>query len=303
MNGVVRCFRWSTRSICTFGVGAFFSQALISGVHGQSWQPSASVAPNPSKLVVMECQDQAPCTPWRLNHGVGYVDPAQGESSVILLRAADSKGDSVGFDRYYFGGKNDGLVARYIGSFVDDNRVMGTYTWLGQTEKHPWYWEKAEIADGVPSVVHFCAENCSTWSLGAGPPHDIPHFGNEDQGGFVNVVSWTPSSVVMKRTERGNCPGTATITGRLSRDGNTLIDGKQTWDTATCWAAGATHSVKLAWGAAIDTVPGCNDMRDHRGPCPIDNQSLPPAKDYSPLVELALRAFFRAWIDSLNSAN
>ncbi len=297
MNGILPSLPRSLRTALAL-VGAFLSQALIAGVHGQSTQPSASGVPSSSKLAVMECQDQV-CTNWRFNHSVGFVDPTQGETSVIILRPADSKGDTVGFDRFYFGGKNDGLVARYTGNFVNDNSVMGTYTWMGQTEKHSWYWEKAKISERVPSVIHFCAANCFTWTLDAGPPYDIPHFGNEARGGSVNVVSWTPNSVVMKRTEHGNCPGTATITGRLSQDGNTLLDGKITWDTATCWAAGTTGSVQAAWGPALNTVRGCNQE-----PCSVDKQPLPPARDdYSPLVEIGLRAFFRAWIDYLNSPN
>ena len=104
--------------------------------------------------------------------------------------------------------------------------------------------------------MHLCLAHCQTWNLDKGAPYDKPHYGNASSGGIVVVERWTPESVVMKRTDFGQVPGKATLTGKLSSDGNSIVDGNIAWTWHPCCGTTTTGRFIAAWGPAVDTVPG-----------------------------------------------
>jgi hypothetical protein len=108
-------------------------------------------------------------------------------------------------------------------------------------------------------------EHCSTWTLDKGAPFDKPHYGSVAAGGIVIVESWTRESVVMNRTDYGQYPGAAVLTGKLSSDGNSIVNGTITWTYHPCCGL-SSGQYNAAWGTAINTVPASDAERDRGKP-------------------------------------
>jgi hypothetical protein len=97
--------------------------------------------------------------------------------------------------------------------------------------------------------MHFCALNCFTLKL------DNGRYVITSDNGFITsiwaVESFTRQSVILHRTDSSGF--SAVLTGQISKEGNRLIN--ETWD-------GKASDFKLAWGTALNTVPGSNEERD-----------------------------------------
>jgi len=125
-------------------------------------------------------------------------------------------------------------------------------------------------------VLHFCAAHCSTWYL----THDhkgyagVPDYpGIPDNAPGVVIESFTRDSVVLNRTDAPNqwFPKglKAVITGQLSPDGNSLVNGKIRWT----FGQSGIYDVRLAWGAALDSIPGS----DAPPVAQATSRNIPPA--------------------------
>ena len=118
---------------------------------------------------------------------------------------------------------------------------------------------------GVPGVIHWCAQHCITliWQNG--------RYTNAMAPGTTEWIldSFTRESFVMRRTDyqlkagETVVGGKAVLSGRISEQGNTIADGKITWTYHPCCGTG-TGTFTASWGAALDTVPGSDEERDHR---------------------------------------
>jgi hypothetical protein len=115
-----------------------------------------------------------------------------------------------------------------------------------------------------PEVLHWCAQHCTTWRLDKGPPFDKPHYGIEGQGSIVVVERFSYESVIMERTDL-NPPGKATLRGKVSKDGNSIVTGTIEWTYHPCCGTG-TGQFQAAWGSAINTVPGSDAEREQLTP-------------------------------------
>lgn len=105
----------------------------------------------------------------------------------------------------------------------------------------------------LPPVMHICFGGCSAGKGGA-LLLENGHYVMRDAQGVANlyeVVKFTPESVVFKRTDYRPRPASAMLTGRISADGTSIIDGKIMWP-----GAAAPNPFQMAWGAAINSVPG-----------------------------------------------
>lgn len=103
----------------------------------------------------------------------------------------------------------------------------------------------------LPPVVHMCFAGCARGN-GMTLPLENGHYVAKDGQGVAaayDVVRFTSDEVVITRTDYRPVQTRATLTGRISADGNALIDGKAHWPTAI-------NPFQMAWGDAIDLVPG-----------------------------------------------
>jgi hypothetical protein len=94
-----------------------------------------------------------------------------------------------------------------------------------------------------PEVMRFCASECFTFKWN-GESYDAYQEGREDQGvhSKVTIQEFTPASVVMTVTNLHG-PGIAALTGRISPEGNSTIDGVYTW---TAGYSGGGH-YEMTW--------------------------------------------------------
>jgi len=112
-----------------------------------------------------------------------------------------------------------------------------------------------------PRIMHWCAQHCATWVwmdgryVGEGTQHPerTPRCG-------VTVERFTRESIIMHRTDCVPYPGTAVLTGRLSADGNSIVNGIIRWTYHPCCGL-SSGPYQAAWGNAIGTVPGSDQER------------------------------------------
>jgi hypothetical protein len=129
-------------------------------------------------------------------------------------------------------------------------------------------------APSLPGVIHFCAANCMTLKLQNG--HyvvDDPNYGSR-----WDVKSFTPDSVVLQR-QWSRMEWDATYTGKISPDGNALVDVAVNGKT--------DPNVHFTWGTALEQTPGNNAERDRRN---AQNQPPPPAPKPRENIEAAATA-------------
>jgi hypothetical protein len=108
-------------------------------------------------------------------------------------------------------------------------------------------------AGPLPPVIHFCGGGCAS-GKGTTLALDGNRYVARDAQGIAaayEVVTFTRESVIIKRTDYRPVPGTATLTGKLSPDGNSIVDGKIRWA-----GSASPNPFQMAWGEAVNTVPG-----------------------------------------------
>jgi hypothetical protein len=246
--------------------------ALTTVSYGQSTQSSQNAAQAPSKsqtavpVTMTECEGTNNCATWTFLGGSGNGHWPSGEIANLSVERSDA--NSVVIRRADSTGVSAGLTAVYTGTRHDD-RVGGEYTssWPGHWDNKSgnWYATVEKNPIGPPSVMHWCALHCGTWTLDKGAPFDKPHYGSEASGQIVVVENFTRESVVMKRTDYGPYPGTAVLTGQLSSDGNSVVAGKIEWTYHPCCGT-SVDNFTAAWGTALNTVPASDAERDRGKP-------------------------------------
>ena len=125
-----------------------------------------------------------------------------------------------------------------------------------------------ESAQGPPRVFHFCWINCATLTLENGV-----YARTDGTDESWNIERFTPTSVVLRRHDApaawNGFSTDVTYQGQVSNERliNVTVNGK------------AVPDIQVAWGAALDTLPGNNAERDQRklvqnymGSPPIDNE-------------------------------
>ena len=95
----------------------------------------------------------------------------------------------------------------------------------------------------LPPVIHICMAHCGPlmWDNG----HYI-NFGPENTS-IYTVESFTRESVIIHRTDKGRFPLTATLTGRMSDDGESIVNGKIDWTSGNSGSSPFTAE----WGSRI----------------------------------------------------
>jgi hypothetical protein len=261
-----------SRSTLLSVVFAAFSLASVSSA--QTTPSNRNPVPAPTKpqasavpVTMTECEGTNNCASWTFLGGQGNGQWPSGEianlsverydDNTVVIRRADSTGPSAG------------LTAVYSGTRHGD-RVGGEFTssWPGHWNSMSGNWYATVERNPItpPSVMHICLANCQIWTLDKGAPFDKPHYGSMAAGVLVVVDKWTRESVVLNRTDY-NVPGTAVLTGKLSSDGNSMVNGIINWTWHPCCGTSA-GPYTAAWGTAINTVPGSNAERDRGKPQP-----------------------------------
>jgi hypothetical protein len=126
------------------------------------------------------------------------------------------------------------------------------------------------VALPLPAVVHMCFAGCARGS-GMTLPLENGHYVARDAKGIsavYDVIKFTRAEVIMTRTDY-RPPVKATLTGTISEDGYAITDGKAKFSPTT------TNPFMMAWGQAIDTIPGDDHGKPAIVPCDVTSQTAP----------------------------
>jgi len=247
----------SPRTLLGVVLAAF---GLTTGTFSQTSQPAQNVTKAPSKsqpaapVTMTECEGVNNCATWTFlgTQGTGQwpsgniaslsVDRYDNES--VVIRRADSTGASAG------------LTAVYTGTRHGD-RVGGDFTssWPGHWDNQSGNWyATVQKPQTPPPVMRVCdpAGACSTWTWNNG------HY----DGAWSNatatmiVASFSPESVIIKRTDTGGRPGyyAYVYTGKISSQGNSIINGDRLGEPGSV-QAGVSGHFTATWGAAMGDNP------------------------------------------------
>jgi hypothetical protein len=245
-------------SLSTFA-SALLAAFAMTVSYGQNAQP-APKAQAAVPVTMTECEGTNNCATWTFLGGTGNGRWPSGEianltversdASTVVIRRADSTGASAG------------LTAVYTGTRHDD-RVGGEFTsswpghWAGRSGN--WYATVEKGPVSPPSVMHFCAAHCLTFTWENGVYTNYTNLpGQSAERRVLTIESFTRSSVVLRRADTGSNPMTATMRGQMAADGNSVVNGM----------SDGTSPFKLAWGAALHTLPGSDEERDYGKPQP-----------------------------------
>jgi hypothetical protein len=259
---------------CKHSLGKFILAALATFapttvLYGQSAPSARNAAPAPPTsraavpVTMTECEGTNNCATWTFLGLQGNGQWPSGEvanlsvenfdAGTVVIRRADSTGSAAGLTAIYKGIRHGDRIG---------GELMSSWPGHWENKSGNWYATIGKATQGPPNLMHWCAAHCSTWEwvngryVGAGTPH--PEL---NPGCGVTVESFTRESVIMHRTDCGPVPGKAVLTGQISSQGNTIVNGTITWTYHPCCGL-ATGTFNAAWGTAIDSIPGSD------GPAP-----------------------------------
>jgi Sel1 repeat len=110
-----------------------------------------------------------------------------------------------------------------------------------------------------PPVMHLCIARCFpiVWDK----DHYI-NFGPENTS-IYTVERFTRDSIIMHRTDKGHFPLTAMMTGQISADGNSMVNGRIVWTSGN---SGSGPFI-AKWGSALDDDVVAGQRRLLHIPC------------------------------------
>src|SRR5208283_4287790 len=97
-----------------------------------------------------------------------------------------------------------------------------------------WHTAADKAPVSIPSVMHWCSQHCGTFTwmngqfCGADACRDMK----------LTVESFTRESVIIHRTDLRPYPGIAVLTGQISSDGNSIVNGMINWTYHPCCGTG-----------------------------------------------------------------
>jgi hypothetical protein len=245
-------------AMCVSVFLAIFTPATVS--FGQVNQPEDS-----RPFTMTECEGVDNCATWTFLGAQGNGQWRSGEVANLYFQKVtikDDKSVDVEIRRADSTGSTVGLTAIYKGTWRD-NRVGGEFTssWPGHWKDKSGNWyAMMEAPLSLPSVMHLCAhDHCLTYTWEDGHYTNYTNLPNQSgEKRVLTVKSFTRESIVFYDKEEGSYPLTAIWTGRISSEGSNIADGTV---IITTWGGKpsrdpAPYPFKLAWGAALDLIPG-----------------------------------------------
>jgi hypothetical protein len=246
--------------------GSVFRPEMAAG-HGA---PSRTTAQAPSKaraatpVTMTECEGVNNCATWTFLGAQGNGQCPSGEVANLSVERYDD--NSVVIRRADSTGSSAGLTAVYTGTRRGD-RVGGEFTssWPGHWDSRSGNWyATVEAPISPPSAMRFCGANCGTltWENG--------HYVLTSRNGFEapgfssiwTVESFTRESVILHRHDSPDPVNPASLPNGWAESQRTATV------SSTEPRMADRNGFRLAWGPAINTVPGSNAERDRGQPPP-----------------------------------
>ena len=209
----------------------------------------------PTPVTMTECEGTKACGTWTFLGSQGNGQWPSGETANLSVEHFDA--DSVVIRRADPTGPSAGLTAVYRGTRRGD-RIEGEFTAAhpGREESvtGDWHATISKTPQNLPMLMHMCIR-CES-GMGATLVWENGHYRNvaalAGESEIFTVESFTRESVILHRTDHGLHEGEAILKGRISEQGNSIVDGVQRW----IGNPNSDHEFHAAWGDAISTVPG-----------------------------------------------
>jgi hypothetical protein len=256
-----------TYSLLRFFAVVLATLALTTITFGQAPQSAQKGAQAPSKsqvaapVTMTECEGVNNCATWTFLGAQGTGQWPSGEVANLSVERYDN--DSVMIRRADSTGSSAGLTAVYTGTRHGD-RVGGEFTsaWPGHWENKSGNWyATVQKPQAPPPVMRVCDPNgtCGTWTWNNG--HYDGVWAQAGVTATLTVVSLTPESVIIKRTDAGARIGLAyTYSGKISAQGDSILDGVWVGEPGTR-EGGASGHFTATWGAALGDNPAARPSR------------------------------------------
>jgi len=218
--------------------------AIASSTQVQAAPKSSASAP----VTMTECEGTNNCATWTFLGKQGTGQWPSGETASLTVEHFDA--DSVVIHRADSTGPSAGLTADYRGTRKGD-RIAGEFTVL-RSGANPvtanWYATIGQSQHALPRLMHGCIR-CEP-GYGGTFVWENDHYTNvaapEGIHEILTVESFTRESVILHMTRTGRYSGTDVMRGQISPQGNTIVNG----------VLKDGRTFHMAWGDAIDTVPG-----------------------------------------------
>jgi len=247
------------------GLLTFISAVLASISYGQNNPPARNASPAPANsqaavpVTMTECEGTNNCATWTFLGTQGNGQWPSGEvanlavehfdANTVVIRRADSTGPSAGLTAVYNGARHG-------------DRIGGEFTssWPGHwnSTSGNWYATIGKAAQSPPPVMRVCdpAGACSIWTWNNG--HYDGAWSNATA--TMAVVSFSPDSVIIKRTDTGGRPGyyAYVYTGKISVQGNSILNGDWVGAPGSV-QAGVSGHFTATWGAALQDNPAARN--------------------------------------------
>jgi len=231
--------------------------------------PAAQATSKPrtgAPVTMTECEGTNNCATWTFLGTQGNGQWPSGEvanlsvehfdTGTVVIRRADSTGPSAGLTAVYRGTRNG-------------NRVGGEFTssWPGHWNNMTgnWYATIGKSAQSPPILMRVCDpypnSTCATLTWNNG--HYDGVFNNGGTATFT-VESFSPDSVIMHRVDTSRVNYAYVYKGKISSQGNSILDGIWEGDQGTQLAGKLGHFA-ATWGTAFQDNPAAKKQ----GPAPV----------------------------------
>jgi len=239
--------------------------AVKPGMAAESTAAQGTSKPHSGAPVTMtECEGTNNCATWTFLGTQGNGQWPSGEvanlsvehfdASMVVIRRADSTGPSAGLTAVYRGTRNG-------------NRVGGEFTssWPGHWNNMSgnWYATIGKSSQSPPSLMRVCDPDYSCMTLTWNNGH-YDGVGNGGWTGTFTVESFSPDSVIMHRVDISRSNYSYVYTGKISSQGNSILNGVWEGDQGTREPGKLGHFV-ATWGTAFQENPAAKKQ----GPAPV----------------------------------
>lgn len=253
--------------------GAAASPDGLSGEQPAAGQEAPNAqAPSKSKTAVpvtmTECEGTNNCATWTFLGKQGNGQWPSGEVANLSVENFDA--DTVVIRRADSTGSSAGLTAVYKGTRHGD-RVGGEFTssWPGHWNNMTgdWYATIGKSAQSLPHLMRVCDPNysCGTWTWNDGHYDGVWGGGGAGPSGSEGVIatmtveSFSPNSVIIHRVDSNRSGFSYVYTGKISSQGNSILDGIWEGDAGSREAGKLGHFT-ATWGTAFQDNPAARQQ-------------------------------------------
>lgn len=261
---------YSLGKLLSVAIAAFGLTTVSYSQNTQSAPKAVPSTPKPVSPVTMtECEGTNNCATWTFLGIQGNGQWPSGEianlnvehfdNDTVVIRRADSTGPSAGLTAIYSGTRHG-------------ERIGGEFTssWPGHWNRMTgnWYATIGKAAQSPPSLMRVCDPNysCGTWTWNNGHYDGVWGGGGAGPDGSQGVIAtmtverFSPDSVIIHRTDSNRSGFSYVYTGKISSQGDSVLNGIWEGDPGTREAGKLGHFT-ATWGAAFQNNPAARHCR------------------------------------------